>query len=137
MHLVAFVRPSVCQWTLFCLRGARVITSLRCLCVGNQWACVDNHTDAVDRLLIIFLVTVYDSSFYSGRKCKFLVAVHSRALYFTAITRLADTKIKRDRIEHWMNPSGYFMDGQIWIQDYRVVNRGLLMFHILISVSTC
>ncbi len=23
-----------------------------CLCVCNQWACVDSHTDAVDRLLI-------------------------------------------------------------------------------------
>ncbi len=30
-------------------RAIRVITSLRCLCVCNQWAYADNRANAVDR----------------------------------------------------------------------------------------
>ncbi len=48
------VCPSVCLYACALLFERRVITSARCLCVCvcNQWVCVDNCTDAVHWLLI-------------------------------------------------------------------------------------
>ena len=43
------------QWCFAECSTIRVITSLRfCLCVCNQWVYVNNCTDAVDQLLILF-----------------------------------------------------------------------------------
>ena len=51
MHLVASVCPFVCVSVSLhvCLSE---LSGLRCLCVSNQGAFMDNNMDAVDRLLI-------------------------------------------------------------------------------------
>ncbi len=46
------VRPSVCLFVCLC-----VLQSV-CLCACNQWAYADNRADAVDRLLIKFMITL-------------------------------------------------------------------------------
>ena len=51
-NALASVRPFVCALTAEDTTFIRVISSLRCLCVCNQWVYADNRVNVVDRLLI-------------------------------------------------------------------------------------